>query len=142
TVLTLSGTVGNPKNNDQQQDDLSGFFQYLSKHMREETKEERKQQLKLIQNEIKQVKFEIPDGFDDYLKFHPILPKSKQSPFPKTAEVDQTVIISPFVKAEKLEEFRKIPTGSDWKLVTRPDSLIQEREEIRKNGAEIFVLSD
>jgi hypothetical protein len=139
TVLTLSGTVKDTEQNDQQQDQLSDFFQYLFRRIPNDSKGSRKPYIDLIKNEIKRVKFHAPDGFDNYIKFHPILPGKHVMPFPDKA--DKMVVISPFVTLNRLKQLNQIPIIGKWNLVTRIDSLMEERKTLRGQGAEIYVLS-
>lgn len=100
--------------------------------------QEQRAALELMQDEVRRVRFVLPEGFDD-LKFRPLgIPGHRRWPF--AGRVDRMLIVSPFLKDGCLR--RLTAQGQGHVLVSRPDSLAGLDAETMRAFEEVAVLSD
>jgi hypothetical protein len=72
-----------------------------------------------IADEVRRVRFELPEGFEE-IRFHPLgIPDAGKWPF--RGRIDRMLILSPFISEGCLS--RLTSNGSDHVLVSRPDCL-------------------
>lgn len=88
--------------------------------------------------ELPRVVFEPPHGFDA-LAFHPLgIPAIPSNPF--VAPVDRTLVISPFVTAQRLQALAK--RGKNNMLVARLEELQVQPVEVLRRFAAVYTLSE
>lgn len=90
-----------------------------------------------VQEEIRRVRFSLPDGFDE-VRFWP-LGISGKCPWPFEGRKDRMLIVSPFVTKECL--YRLTESGAGHILVSRQES-IEQVPDVSRQFDKLFVLND
>jgi hypothetical protein len=92
-----------------------------------------------IADEIRRVRFELPEGFEEYA-FWPLgLDRRRQLPFPRTRQGRRMMVVSPFLSTGFLE--RVSAERPEGKLVSRPESLAELDAAVLERFDEVLVLS-
>ncbi len=93
----------------------------------------------LMGDELKRVRFDVPEGFES-MRFWPIGHDGKKAnPFGKE-KIDRLLVISPFVSAHRLEVLSN--EGKQHVLVSRIDELASIPKHILERYDEVHVLHD
>lgn len=126
TALVLDGVLTDRKLAYGAQRGLGDFFQRLPDFARSDIPQFKLDHINTIQDEIRRVKFEAPEGLE-VRGFHPIFPQ-RRSKFPFEGErILQSLIISPFIKSSFIKE---IMPKSKHTLITRLEEATAEGESL------------
>lgn len=116
---------------------LADFVQQLPTLATREVSPRIAAQVDRVQRELRVVRFELPEPFDE-VEFWPLGLKGAKSPF--SYRVDRLLVISPFVSDRSLRHMTEGSSGNI--LVTRPESLASLDKTTLKRFDRTCVLND
>ena len=119
TLLVLDGQLRDRQNSFARNHPLGDFIRHLPQLATEPLPKATKQRIEQIEQEIRRVEFEAPEGMD-LVAFWPLgIPNHRRWPFQDCRE--RFLVISPFLSADMLQKLR--PRDGSGVLVSRSDSL-------------------
>lgn len=141
TVLTLDGELMDRKLSIAESKPLSEFVEALpSLAVAPETMTEgQRAAVRQMADEIRRVRFEIPEGFSRFRIWPLGLDGRKSDPFKET-RIERLLCISPFLATKQLEVLST--PGKKHVLVSRMDQLEAIPRRVLERFAEVLVLSD
>lgn len=143
TALVLDGLLEDRKNAFAANHPLGDFIASLPELAVRQGPEPARRAAELLSDEVRRVRFELPERFEDYA-FWPLgLERRRRRaplPFPKARRGRRMLVVSPFLADGLLERLAMDrPAGA---LVSRPESLQALRAETLEHFDEVFVLAD
>jgi len=138
TLLVLEGALADSENADARNLPLADFALALPGLALRPVPRRVRRSVKVVSDELRRVRFQMPDGIKD-IKFWPLgLPGYSQDPF--GGRIDRLLVISPFASNETL---RKLSArGRDNILVSRLDTLSHLDPEILNRFKRVLVMVD
>lgn len=134
TILALDGELAERERAIARNHPLGDFVAALSGLAQREIEAARREAVAQLADEVRRVKFEIPQPFEE-LVFWPMgLPRMKRSPLDE--RIDRLLVVSPFVSEQLLTEL-----DADI-LVSRPESLETIDPMVLKHAQSVHVLDD
>jgi hypothetical protein len=95
--------------------------------------------VRTVGNELKRVRFDVPEGFDS-MRFWPLGHDGKRSDPLGNQRIDRLLVVSPFVTAPRLEKLAE--QGTKHVLVSRIDQLAAIPRDVLDRYSEVHVLHD
>jgi hypothetical protein len=114
---------------------LADFVAALPKMALRSLDEERLKHIRQMADELRRVRFVLPEGIDDYRFWHGGLPES--SPEKCWGRVDQALLIAPFVSDDVV---LSLSTQVSTYLVSRPESLRMLELETLRSCRKVWAL--
>jgi len=137
TVLALDGTLADRERGFSRNNPLGQFIAALPSFARRELTPARRATLAVLADEVRRVKFEPPEGFEE-VKFWPMgLPGLRK--FPLDDRIDRLLVVSPFVSDGFLHRLLALGPAI---LVSRPESLEEVAPAILGQFDQVHVLDD
>lgn len=137
TILVLEGVFSKNKINRRNQP-LVDFIRYLPELAVGKVPQRIKEDIELIADEVINVAFKPPPGFDDEIKFWPLgMPGPNK--FPLKASNNRLLIVSPFLSEDLLTRFDK---QQEKILISRVDSLDNTDGKALSAFNEIYVMDE
>lgn len=137
TILCLDGQVIESGDRDENQP-LVGFLEDLPELAVHPLSEAATESIALFTQELGNIRFEVPEGFDS-LVFHPLgMPQADQFSFPETAE--RLLTVSPFLSQKTIADFSTRYPGS--LLLTRLESAQEVPAEAFRSYDKVFILPE
>jgi hypothetical protein len=137
TLLVLDGQLADRRQAFAANHPIADFVRALPGMATQAVSQAVKDRVEVFQDELRRVKFELPEGFDEY-RFWPLgLTGPRRSPFNGSSR--RRLIVSPFLSDAALEKLTE--DGEDHILVSRLDQLSAIREETVRRFGRVFVLS-
>ncbi len=137
TVLALDGVLAGRERAFSRNHPLGEFIAALPSLARREPTPARREALAVLADEVRRVKFELPEGFEE-VTFWPVGLLGTRK-FPLNDRMDRLLVVSPFV----LDGFlRRLLELAPTTLVSRPESLEEVAPEVLKRFAAVHVLDD
>lgn len=142
TVLKLEGVVKEREKGYSRNRPLSDFINALSDISVNDISKESKSNIQVIRDEIRNVDFEMPSGFENELAFYPsgIDGYVKQ---PRLQDFNRCLIVSPFLTNDIVSNLAE--SGNSNILVSKNESLDDIADDIYKalkENTEIYVMED
>lgn len=138
TALVLDGILLDRNNAFASNNPLGIFIASLPGMVEENMPANLKERINLMQKEIRQVAFDLPQGFDN-LVFHPLgIDYHRSNPF--SERIDKILVVSPFLSEGRLDKFSSMGQGSV--LVSRLDSLQEISADSLRRFSEVFSLKE
>lgn len=136
TILVLEGEFSNKTSRRNQP--LVDFIRYLPVLSGGRAPQRIKEDIELMADEVINVAFNPPSGFDDEIKFRPLgMPGPDK--FPLQASYNRLLVISPFLSEDLLKRFDK---QSEKILISRVDSLDNTDGKVLSTFNEIYVMDE
>ena len=137
TVLALDGVLAGRERAFSRNHPLGEFIAALPSLARREPTPARREALAVLADEVRRVKFELPEGFEE-VTFWPVGLLGTRK-FPLNDRMDRLLVVSPFVSDGFLRRLLELAPTT---LVSRPESLEEVAPEVLKRFAAVHVLDD
>lgn len=138
TVLVMDGVLEQRKRAFAQNHPLGDFLAALPNLAVRRVARSIKKEIDRISDEIRRVKFELPNGVDDF-QFWPLgLKKRDQWPYLDSRR--PMLVMSPFIKTKCLNKL--IGEREEVTLISRPDELTKLSSQMLSKFSSIFTLDD
>lgn len=137
TILTLDGDLADRERAIGRNHPLGDFVAGLPALAQAEIAAPRREALALLADEVRRVKFGLPEPFEEIVFWPMGMVRPKR--FPLEDRIDRLMIVSPFLSDSLLR--RVADLGADT-LVSRPESLEPIAPEILKRFRAVHVLDD
>jgi hypothetical protein len=138
TVLSLEGELLDRKRNLGVNRPLADFINELPRLSLRPVTERARTHIELMQDELRRVQFETPEGFSEYF-FHPLGIKGYRA-WPFGERVEQLLIVSPFIRKNCL--VRLTSQAKTSLLVSRPEELASlDTECLEKFDRRCYLIS-
>lgn len=134
TLLVLEGEKTEEKAENKE---LQKFLLFLAESAVEKIDQNRINKLKELALELKNVHFEAPAGFDNYLDFK-FLGIGAENNWPFKMNFDRVLVISPFLSPAVLNRFQ----GSKNILISRKIEIDKLYSQIKDKFSKIFLIDD
>ena len=137
TLLALDGQVANRQRAFAKNHPLADFLLALAGLAADQLLERHRQAVALLADELRRVRFELPEPFEDY-EFYPMgLPDFPAPELPEGTR--RLLVVSPFLTASFLKEIaEEVPTI----LISREDSLDAIDAATLKKFEQVFAIDD
>ena len=137
TALILNGTLADRKRSFAVNKPLGDFIKSLPEMAQQEVPSQVKTKISLIQDEVRRVNFEPPEGFE-LVKFWP-LGLNEGSSWPFSGKVDKLLVVSPFLSKKCLSNLGGL--AHDCILISRQEELRTMPPEDLSPFSKVFYLS-
>jgi hypothetical protein len=140
TAVALDGELLERKRAIAANHPLADFIEALPSLAIRALPEETRVAVQQLADEVRRVRFELPEGFEE-VAFWPLgIEGHFTFPFPNASPGRRMAIVSPFLSAGLLES---LVAGRERSiLVSRPESLMELAPDLRRRFADVFVLTD
>jgi len=139
TALVLDGELSDRQNAYAESHPIGDFIAALPEMAVRPVPELTRQRIAQMQHEVRRVRFDIPDGFDE-IAFHPLGIGAGRNRWPFEGRIDRLLVISPFLGAKALRDLNA--DRPEDVIVSRPDSLNEVGLQGLAGFSTIKVLSD
>lgn len=138
TALVLDGFLSERKSAIAANNPLGDFIESLPGLVAEKLPEDTQKRIELMQYEIRRVKFDLPQDFNEIV-FHPIGIYNKKNN-PLSGRIDRLLVISPFLTEGRLDILSSL--GGKSILISRLDSLQKVSAGCLQKFSELFCLKE
>lgn len=138
TVLTLEGELSDRERAIARNHPLGDFIDTLPHLAIRDMSAERREGVARLANEVRRVKFDLPEPFEDVVFWPMGLGRTKR--FPLDGRIDRLLVISPFLSGGFLDRLGGL--GADMLLVSRAESLEPIDPGVLKCFRAVHVLDD
>lgn len=138
TVVALDGELTARSKTIRQNHPLAELVEALPRLARPKLPAERHSVIRRMARELRRVRFELPEGFDDYAFWHGGIDEEPCKPFDR--RMDKVLIVSPFLSASTLRGFQR--QADEVHLVSRLETLQELKPTILRRCKTCHTLED
>ena len=138
TILALDGELANRRNAFSANHPLGDFFHALPGLASGSVPDRIREQVDVVQHELRRVRFELPDNVDE-ISFWPIGPDGHKA-WPFEGRIDRLLLMSRFLSRGCLRRFAELADHAI--LISDPDALAAIKGETLDRFDRVFVFQD